>query len=720
MNRKTIGVIAAEANNIEQRQILSGIIEEAKKHNINVAVLSNIYNPVKPDPAIRKENNIFDGILSEDFAGLILISESIINPELQQKIQENLQQKKNIPIVVIGAFIDSFSTYQFVNTNDEKDIELLTDHLIDEHHFSNIHILTGLHYLEASHLRVNGYRKSLEKHHLSFSEDNVFYGDFWMNSGIDLANQYISGSITLPQAIVCANDYMAYGILDTFLENGVRVPEDVTVVGYEYIPERFIHFPILTTYQRNRKALGEKAIRCLLQNIGISATQTETDLTGSLIHGNSCSCGIQLEQYSKELKKNRISKKYYQYNLASQMEHRLTECKNIQEFLTVCQKFLYLIRNVSEVFLCLSENWYDSNIAPSNTVICYSLADCQQKMIIEQFHFSALFSLSKEPCTYYILTLFYASRSFGYIVLKYCDTDCYDSIFRNWIKTVSNGLEFLRIKNDIQYLTQCQNLSQYRDSLTGLWNKNGMKKEIIHFFQTYPDKSSYYIAVQICLFHDNYSLHNIPDKITAQQEIAQAILQFCTNQKLCAKIKDDFFLCMIPCNQNTDFYIRRMYAICLQHFSYLSSYGVDSLICYAMKAIPNMTLDAVIEQCQNELHILQDGISQHKKYPYYAEMQNIRNNIYLHPEQEHTIEKIATLHSFSSGHFRSLYKKCFDISFHQDCIQSRIFRAIYLLCTTDLGISHISEKCGYNDEKYFIRQFTKVTGLTPNQYRTII
>ena len=95
---------------------------------------------------------------------------------------------------------------------------------------------------------------------------------------------------------------------------------------------------------------------------------------------------------------------------------------------------------------------------------------------LHKYNFSALLSKNYEPAVYYFNPLFFNDRLFGHLVLKYHDPDTYDDIYRNWLKSVSNGLEFLRMKNDIQYLTQCQNLSDMRDTLTGMYNETGMRK----------------------------------------------------------------------------------------------------------------------------------------------------------------------------------------------------------------------------------------------------
>lgn len=147
---------------------------------------------------------------------------------------------------------------------------------------------------------------------------------------------------------------------------------------------------------------------------------------------------------------------------------------------------------------------------------------------------------------------------------------------------------------------------------------------------------------------------------------------------------------------------------------------MDSFICLSTSCNSASTRSSLFEFCKFQLDLQLKAISENRILPHYKEMLKIRNMIYMNPEQDYSIDDICNFYSFSSGHFRSLYKKCFQISFYQDYINARISKSKFLLCTTNLHIREIAEKCGYRDDKYFLRQFSKTTGYTPNQYRLLL
>ena len=72
--RPILGVVAAEANNIEQRQILKGIIGQAQKFGYDTVIISNIYNPNEVNERLECENRIYELALSEDISAIIMIS----------------------------------------------------------------------------------------------------------------------------------------------------------------------------------------------------------------------------------------------------------------------------------------------------------------------------------------------------------------------------------------------------------------------------------------------------------------------------------------------------------------------------------------------------------------------------------------------------------------------------------------------------------------------
>lgn len=106
-----------------------------------------------------------------------------------------------------------------------------------------------------------------------------------------------------------------------------------------------------------------------------------------------------------------------------------------------------------------------------------------------------------------------------------------------------------------------------------------------------------------------------------------------------------------------------------------------------------------------------------KENPFYNEFTLLRNEIYLKPEKDWSVEKICKKMNLSRSYVQHLYKSFFNKSIISDITQSRIEHAKYLLSSTDMTVSCISSICGYNNDVHFMRIFKKEMGVTPSGYR---
>lgn len=730
-NRKIIGVVTASAAKNEQKQLLSGIISKANEMNYDVIVLSNIYNTAKYHAHIEVENRIYDLIDSKRIDGIIVNSDSILNENLLEDIKNKLLRRTDIPVISVGTSLPEFVS---IDNNTKDDMIKITQHLVDVHGFTDIHMLTGMDYYDDSHNRVDGYKEVLLSHGITFDENKVIYGNFWMDSGETLAMEYISGKRKLPEAIICANDYMAYGLCDTFLENNINIPGDVTVIGYEFVGERYYHAPVLTTLLRNRKALGMKAVADLVSKI--EGTEPESiSLGGYMIYGNSCTCCTDNRILFQELTSVRNENFFSQMNLVGNFEQQLTLCRSITDYISILQQNAYLIRNVKGVYLCLYENWCNSEFLEdsassfNNEAMVFYSVICPEDHSSEPRFFNryelypdAIPHTGKEFVLYFC-PIFFSGKELGYFILQFDEPDGYDMVFRNWLKTATTALEILRMKNDIHSLLEYNNLSSLHDSLTGLYNEKGIKNELQQIIkEAAQSEKVVVILIRSELFSDDGSIAKQGVSVKMDMEIAE-ILKNASREKndFCAKLADKLyaFASVGEYSQSDAEVIAEKFHIIIANNSHFKNhFSFDSVIecgkCYNAKEFSfNDAVKAINQELMKKINVISDR----RKYTYYMDYLQLRCRLYQNPETDWDSQEICRDMHLSYGHFRAKYKEIFNLSFHQDVIQSKIFYAKYLLITTVLSLPAIAEKCGYDDYKYFLRQFKNLTGVTPNTYR---
>lgn len=719
MSKPIIAVVTAVAGSFAERELLRGVISENRKNGYATVVLSNIYNPIEPDEDLILEQRIYDLIRSEEICGFILFSESFSESRLRSRINELLSER-DVPIVLAGTALPEFDTSRMLclNTSDRSDLDALTTHLIEEHGLHNITLLTGHAGNSAAEERAAGYRDAMRRHGLPEDCQQVIYGDFWFTSGEALADQYIRGEKKLPQAILCASDTMAHGLLSRFSLHGIRVPEDVTVVSYEYSDKRMYYLPILTCFRRGREALGRAAAQQLHARIAGSPAPAFLPPSGSLVCGNSCGCQLDTEQYAAELRESVTQRTFSDYSLLSTMEHKLACCRTMEEFVSIVSDYQWIIRDKSEILLCLYADWYDLHSTGAETILCRSLLPWHGNAVTETspLRFSRLFELDPTACVCYLLPVFSGQKLFGHMALLYPDARSYDDIFRNWLKTVTIGLEFLRLKNDIRYLLSCQSVSEYRDTLTGLYNAKGFERAF-QSASAQDEKILYCVTLRIFPDANTIRYAELSQKTDALLAAARAVRKLC-GEDAAAHLQEDTFACLIQSHADGELLCDLLGALLLQESAFLRYAGTDSFVCTAIPC-EEQSVQAVLGKGNDRMEESKQQILVRRNHRKYDQLAAVRNLIYASPEI--TFEQDRNIiGNEQHDAFRVNYKRCFGISFHQDCIAARITRAKALLAVTDLSISEIAEQIGYLDQKYFYRQFSAAAGMTAVQFRECV
>lgn len=729
--RPIIGVVGSQVAHNEQKQLLNGIIFQAQKLNMDTVIISNVYNGSRFEPSMVAENQIYELVSANVLDGLIL-TPMVYEPEMKERVFSELENV-NVPIVAAGVDDGAIDS---VNIDIVKDFEKLTDHFVDVHGYTDIAILTGPASVETSEERVNGYRASLEKHGIPFDLNKVYYGDFWVYSGEKLAKKYISGELKMPQAVICTNEFMAFGLIDTLMENGINIPEKMAVAGYEHVNERIFHVPILTTCLRSRFELGVAAVKMLYRKItGEITEETEVteDFSGKIITGDSCSCGVETKALISELAFFRNERYYSMMNLWGLFEERLTECRSVENYCAVLAGFTYLIHDVKKMYLCLRDSWCESeskDMNKSSLMMCYPVYGCDSgREKFEFFQRSQIFPdyvpEPDDPSVFYLCPLYFGDRIFGYIILQYEGPNGYDDAFRNWLKSASQALEFLRMKNDVKLLMEYQDMSVFYDSTTGLCNKTGFRNNLEYVSEKGANKKILILLLKTRVFTQKVDFEATADKVKDAELTADVIRHLSGGDSaICGTLEPDLYIFAIPGDGYDDstaqFLEDKAKTLMLRKDPYINNNGIDSFLCScicveASNFDYNRTLDVLNERISAQLRNLADK----RSLPNYGDFAALRCKLYLDPIEPPDIDIACRSFRCSTGHFRRLYKERFDISYHQDIITSKIYLAKYMLLTTRLDITAIAEKCGYEDYKYFLRQFQQTSGTTPSHYRNI-
>ncbi len=213
--------------------------------------------------------------------GIIIFNESLAPNEIARLY------RLQFPVVLLHRSPPVGLDIPYVGFQNKLGARKLIDYLIDERGYRHIAFLRGPEHSEDSHWREMGYRESLEDHDIEFDTDLVATGGFSEAQGQAAISQLLSRGKSF-EAVFAADDDSAIGALAGLKEVGLRVPEDVALVGFDDIRPSHYLMPPLTTVRAPIETAGREAVRQLISLIQTGKAEREILLPTELIIRRSC------------------------------------------------------------------------------------------------------------------------------------------------------------------------------------------------------------------------------------------------------------------------------------------------------------------------------------------------------------------------------------------------------------------------------------------------
>lgn len=183
-----------------------------------------------------------------------------------------------IPMVVTGK-LDGTNCYK-VQIDAEKSAQLLMEHLIELGHKDFVFI-GGRDNVLSTHIKYKTYQKVLEQHHIPFSQEQIIEGSYDYDTGYEGMNRILANHV--PTAVVAINDFLAAGVIRSILENGWRIPEDISVVSYDNVYISDLLIPKLTSIDYNYHVFGKALVDTAVAAIENRSTQALQKVVPALV-----------------------------------------------------------------------------------------------------------------------------------------------------------------------------------------------------------------------------------------------------------------------------------------------------------------------------------------------------------------------------------------------------------------------------------------------------
>ncbi|MEI3613506.1 catabolite control protein A [Pseudogracilibacillus sp. SO30301A] len=257
----TVGAIIPDISSTFFSELTRGIEDIATMYKYNI-ILSN------SDQNKDKEIHLIDTMLEKQVDGIVFMGGEIT--------AEHIQQFKTSQVpVVLAATHDKNNELPSVNIDYETATYEATKKLIED---TNAHpaLITGGEHIQSNGLKYKGYVRALEESSIDFDESFVVENECTYNGGIEAVNELLNTLSSKPKSILVATDEMAVGVIHGIQDQGLHVPNDIEVFGFNNTRISLMVRPTLTTVVQPMYDIGAVAMRLLTKYMNKEEVEENT------------------------------------------------------------------------------------------------------------------------------------------------------------------------------------------------------------------------------------------------------------------------------------------------------------------------------------------------------------------------------------------------------------------------------------------------------------
>jgi LacI family transcriptional regulator len=274
---QTLGLVVTDITNPFWTTVARGVEDAASEHGFSV-ILCNT------DESEAKQEQYVNLLLEKQIDGFLLV------PATDEVSAIALVQERGVPVVVLDRHVSL--PVDVVRCDSEGGAYDLVTHLLELGH-RRIALLGGSPAVSTAQDRVDGYRRALSEAGVPIDETLVLHRDYTQESGYAMTESILRLP-DRPTALFAVNNFIAIGAVRALREAGLRIPEDMALVGFDDLPLALVVEPFLTVAAQPAYEMGARATEHLLTRIDGDdvAAPIEVILPTELIVRRSSGVGI--------------------------------------------------------------------------------------------------------------------------------------------------------------------------------------------------------------------------------------------------------------------------------------------------------------------------------------------------------------------------------------------------------------------------------------------
>lgn len=488
------------------------------------------------------------------FDGLIITEDVLDIPGMDDELYGIVQKEAKGPVVYLRTSRPGCFS---VLPENKKSMENMVRHFTDDHGFTDICYMSGKKGTEDAKERLAGYMTVMEEKGITVTDDMIFHGDYWRNKGKEAIDWFMQNRETYPQAIVCANDYMALSICEELKLRGVKVPEEVCVSGFDFIEEARVSNPTLTSLEVDFETMIVKSVDIIHDSLCGKECEKINKVNAKICLHSSCGCGTQYKH------KNIIKIVDMVHKQVEDTKNLLISATDYQdsfefdEYMAVADKYRRFIRAEKTYFCFCDEedsgyNEVENDSVFTDQVVLRRTFDGNKPAEKSFIKFPRRKILPDElwkedECNNFcVFAIHFKNVVFGYLVTDIPQDRWFDIYTQGYLMTLANAIENIEVHKQMEKLETIKAIYQ-KDPLTGIYNRRGFDKLFQESFSSAKHGGNDIALASIDMdnlktINDTYG-HSEGDK--ALICLAKALNSVMKEIDYCARIGGDEFAAVI-------------------------------------------------------------------------------------------------------------------------------------------------------------------------------
>lgn len=489
-----IAVLLGGVGYDSQQRTINGILDKALADKNNVYIFTGEgWDYGDPTKFGSGEFNIYSLPDFSTFDGIIVNEDTIHDEMAVEKMMDKIRES-GTPCVSIDV---DYPEFMYIEMESRKGMSALVQHIISDHNARNIYFISGPENNHDGTERLAAYKEVMLANRLTLDKNHIFYGSYTFESGKQAVKTFLKRGLSIPDAIVAANDEMAVGATIALRDAGYRVPEDVIVTGYDDSVIASYHYPRITTVKRGEYEAGVFAYEKIKAAVEGKDVERVTIIEGVPVYGGSCGCAhlesLDTLRIREDFIKMRVDN-LWNLEMLKSSAGEFTGLSNFTEFLACLERYIrYVDLDYFYLCTCGSEEEYFEEIdaiaagekitkdssAYQDTIwvpFAYERGEVNSYGPISRSDLLPQDSkMQKEGAFYLIMPVHFQDYCYGYCVAGNFRAAIESRFYHNFVLNLDNAMESIRKQDLMKGMLKRLNVMWKNDELTGVFNRAGFR-----------------------------------------------------------------------------------------------------------------------------------------------------------------------------------------------------------------------------------------------------